>query len=558
MEETRLQVLIVDSGAIIRGHGLGFHKCVAPDGFYTVTEVLNEIRDSKARELLNQLPFELHVRQPSDASMRAVAAFAKKTGDFSTLSLTDLKLLALTHTFETELSGGDHIRTEPVRAATAQTSPKKESTRKPKVTTLTEEELASGKYTDCNCGDEDHVHQEHAEAVSAGEEKEEAELVYTEEIDEDDDDDVAEDAADDEGEESRAEEVAEAFEGEVDEAAVDAGSGEEIAVSAEECQVEEVESVESSMARLEVGAVVSEGKSSWASIASRASELPAPPARVFKNSASAVEVIPMNESSARGADFFGENVPATAVEGAYTSRILRSGGNANAQAMAKFAEEDDGEGWINAGNIKSVKAKGGGILSSSVRQRAEEVPAEDARVACVTTDYSMQNVLIQMNLRVMSIDGLLVRTVKQWVLRCSACYKIHTDMDRLFCSKCGTNHLHRIATSIDAATGVLKLHLKKNFKVSTRGKIYPLPKPGQQGKYEGEILLREDQLLSGIWRQKVVKINHDVRSAFGADIVSDLGLQLNKGSAIKVGLGRANPNADKGRSRRGGSRSKKH
>ena len=159
-----------------------------------------------------------------------------------------------------------------------------------------------------------------------------------------------------------------------------------------------------------------------------------------------------------------------------------------------------------------------------------------------------------MNLKVMSVDGLLVRQAKQWILRCSACYRVHHDMDRLFCSKCGASHLHRIACSIDASTGILRLHLKKGFKVNTRGKVYPLPKPGQQGKYEGELLLREDQLLSGIWRQKVVKINKDVRSAFGADIVSDLGLQLNKSSAIKVGLGRTNPNADKGRSKRGGRR----
>lgn len=195
-----------------------------------------------------------------------------------------------------------------------------------------------------------------------------------------------------------------------------------------------------------------------------------------------------------------------------------------------------------------MRANGSHLLGSvDEGTRHEE---EVAKVACVTTDFSMQNVLIQMNLKVLSVDGLLVRHAKTWVLRCSACFKVHFDMERLFCSHCGVNHLHRIASSIDAKTGVLKLHLKKGFKVSARGKLHPLPKPGQQGKYEGELLLREDQLLSGIWRQKVVKVNRDVRSAFGMDIVSDLGLQLNKSSAIKVGLGRGNPNAVRRRSKK--------
>ena len=38
------------------------------------------------------------------------------------------------------------------------------------------------------------------------------------------------------------------------------------------------------------------------------------------------------------------------------------------------------------------------------------------------------------------------------------------------------------------------------------GTKYSIPKPGSRGRYEGELLLREDQLLTGIWRQKSVKV----------------------------------------------------
>lgn len=45
--------------------------------------------------------------------MVAVCDFARKTGDLAALSVTDLKLCALTYALEAELVGTKHIRTEP-------------------------------------------------------------------------------------------------------------------------------------------------------------------------------------------------------------------------------------------------------------------------------------------------------------------------------------------------------------------------------------------------------------------------------------------------------------
>jgi rRNA maturation endonuclease Nob1 len=198
-------------------------------------------------------------------------------------------------------------------------------------------------------------------------------------------------------------------------------------------------------------------------------------------------------------------------------------------------------------------------VSSSVSsaRRGGAVASVDRLVGCMTTDYAMQNVMLQMGLQVISLDGNVIRTVKQWILRCAGCYQIHYDMSRLFCSHCGLNMLQKISASIDSKTGELRLHLKKNYLPNRRGQVYSLPAPGTQDRFEGELLLREDQLLSGIWKQKVVKIRKDIRSAFGDDITSDVGLQINKGSAIKVGLGKRNPNAEKGRERRGKRKQKK-
>ena len=81
--------------------------------FVTVPEVLQEIRDKHARRVLDNLPFELELRTPSNDAMIAVRAFAEKTGDLRGLSLPDLRVLALAYMMEKEINGIKHLRTEP-------------------------------------------------------------------------------------------------------------------------------------------------------------------------------------------------------------------------------------------------------------------------------------------------------------------------------------------------------------------------------------------------------------------------------------------------------------
>lgn len=59
----------------------------------------------------------------------------------------------------------------------------------------------------------------------------------------------------------------------------------------------------------------------------------------------------------------------------------------------------------------------------------------DVKVGCLTTDFAMQvglccetspptvaqNVLLQMGLNVIAVDGMLVKRVKTFVLKCSSC-----------------------------------------------------------------------------------------------------------------------------------------
>jgi len=229
--------------------------------------------------------------------------------------------------------------------------------------------------------------------------------------------------------------------------------------------------------------------------------------------------------------------------------------------------DDDGEGWVTSTrDITSMKASGtldpfgNSSNRSAMTKTPDNLPAKSCRAACATTDFAMQNVILQMNLELLSVDGIKVRKLKSWVIRCSACFKIYTGSDndgkRLFCEDCGSASLQRIAASVDGKTGRLKLHLKKNFKTKTRGTQFALPKAGTQNRFMGDLLLSEDQLMYGAWNQRVkmTRSTKEKESIFGSDIAATVGCHqdLTKRGDIKVGFGRKNPNSSKfGRERRG-------
>ena len=262
----------------------------------------------------------------------------------------------------------------------------------------------------------------------------------------------------------------------------------------------------------------------------------------------------------------------------YSSRIIGSSGNGG-QMGDDF--EDDGEGWITTTKDIS-KMKAAGVLDPSrtvndVNHASNNLalnniknngPMLCQRAACVTTDFAMQNVILQMNLELLSLDGIRVRKLKNWVTRCGACYTVYTNTDtnnvvgplgkRLFCEKCGSDVMQRIAASVDGKTGRLRLHLSKKYQYNLRGTKFSLPKPGSGNRFQGDLLLREDQLLMGAWNQKLKmvsggKARDAAQSIFGRDIATNVGCHASAVNMddIRVGFGRRNPNAVKGRERRG-------
>lgn len=56
----------------------------------------------------------LSIRAPTQASLAKIIQFSKLTGDYSSLSMTDMMVLALVHTIELEKNDGIYYRDTPI------------------------------------------------------------------------------------------------------------------------------------------------------------------------------------------------------------------------------------------------------------------------------------------------------------------------------------------------------------------------------------------------------------------------------------------------------------
>jgi len=90
-------------------------------------------------------------------------------------------------------------------------------------------------------------------------------------------------------------------------------------------------------------------------------------------------------------------------------------------------DEDDGSGeWITPDNVALHKSRALDLLPSSdgdLRRRRRVVDEEIVLAGCMTADFAMQNVLLQMGLTLVGTEGKRIQKVKTWVLRCHACFK---------------------------------------------------------------------------------------------------------------------------------------
>ena len=88
------------------------------------------------------------------------------------------------------------------------------------------------------------------------------------------------------------------------------------------------------------------------------------------------------------------------------------------------SDEDDGEGeWITPSNAALHKSRALDLLPSEDSGRKGKQNQKTVLVGCMTADFAMQNVLLQMGLGLVGVEGKRIERVKSWVLRCHACFK---------------------------------------------------------------------------------------------------------------------------------------
>jgi RNA-binding protein NOB1 len=510
------RALVIDSGPIIKNTATSklFGKA---NLYYTTPAVIQEIRDSKARQRLEQLPFELVQKEPTQEGLERVIAFAKQTGDYASLSTVDMQILALCLDLEKEgCVDLEHIRTSPKRmiglgtirnlaggngeskgeekeeqeqddeeaseasddsadeegedgtsfftqAPTIQESevaaPLAKPASQPKSWAKLVHSSASSKPLDSIVDVQDSV-----KALSLVEQPERGQF-----DDADDDENNEENSGEQDLQNdlesdfpSLATAATVAFEGSDDEVEED----NEAIVLKKKQAAEKEEEEEERKKQEALKPISNSGKlyNSFRKYGDLMKPVPQKKNKEVKPATTALLNIAKEEEPKHSLD----------------SRILGTHGGGMVSEMNE--DDDDGKGWITSAS--DIQA--GRLAPKNANDEATAAalgPPTSQRAACTTTDFAMQNVLLQMGLPLLSVDGMKIRRLKSWVHRCGACFRVHTDaefngMKRLFCSHCGSDMMQRIAASVDGKTGRLKLHLKKNYKQNLRGTKFSLPKAG--------------------------------------------------------------------------------
>uniref|UniRef100_A0AC34QJ73 RNA-binding protein NOB1 n=1 Tax=Panagrolaimus sp. JU765 TaxID=591449 RepID=A0AC34QJ73_9BILA len=367
-EDVSVHHLVVDSGGFIKNAPL----IDIGSKIYTLDDVIEEIRDKATRQRIKALPFELILREPTTESIKAVIDVSKKTGDYASLSLVDIKVIALTLDLHIENCGRESVvfdvkPQEPIWEDVNELRRKKN-------------ERLSAKNIDAS-GDAEN------EAVK--------ELENLNLEDKEVDDKSHEEFTNCENEESDVVDLSE---------------------NSPETDEDELSDTETSKGESDDSASEKESDEKHQSIGGR----------------------------------------------------VRSG----------FGE------WIDESNLQEVIG----------RMEAPTLPDHlKMKVACMTTDFALQNVLLHMKMNICSVDGMKISRLRTYILRCRICKNLTSVVSKLFCPKCGHNSLHKVSVSVDK-NNVRRIHIDPERERVKRGYRYTMPKP-KGGKHGNDILYMEDQHL---------------------------------------------------------------
>lgn len=535
-----ISVAVVDANAVIEG---GQTLTTFADKFVTVPEVLAEIRDPVSRHRLSFIPFSIDAMEPSLESLNKVVKFAKATGDLQALSDVDLKLMALTYTLEAQIHGTKHLRElpPPVHLINVKRLPEKDlpgwgsnvsnleewealenesenkSDTKSRILPLKDLSLntvsSDNHFDDGLVGSQEDTNSKNQDYDGHG--RPGRYLPQKKEIST-------------EGKKMVASGI-DASRGQFDDNADDwmpavsrsthrrylrrkARREYHEALSERDCQQDQGKSTEDHMVEdnncpdLESGQSyeyshagngisenneMKEGKNCGEDLSSMLDEM-----RLEEHS---LEAHQEDAAGLNSYNLVNNNNRLIAIEGDEVDVVnevvdhVEVSSQTNETVDASYADDISNE------------------QSLMLRSLSE------SSVACVTSDFAMQNVLLQMGLRLLAPGGKQIRQVQRWILKCHACYTVTAEIGRIFCPKCGNGGtLRKVAVTVGENGITLAA---RRPRVTLRGTKFSLPAPkGGRDAIAKNLILREDQLPQKLLYPKTKKkVNKEGDDFFPCD-----------------------------------------
>jgi RNA-binding protein NOB1 len=481
--------LVLDTGPLIKNVVSISTIINSAEELYTTPAIISEIRDEATRMRVETtlMPF-LKVRNPSPASYDAVIAFSKKTGDHAVLSRQDLGILALAYEIYCERNKGDWgLRSVPKGPIKLRPEEEEEARRQKEAKDAAKAAKEQAAVESGQAAEDDEWSTVTKSKKSSKKTKGQNKKVNKPEQ---------------EPEPAQNEEMI--LEQPATEAEPQRKSGESVAQDVTQEQPASLPAAEEKPAEVE-------STSEFAQPASDAT----PAIESLEKDLSSLDISSAQESQQQ------PTPPASDDEG-----------------------DDDGE-WITETNLPEHQVK-----DSSLQADVRTQGPTQMDVATMTIDFAMQNVLLQMNLKLITTNMQRIKKLSSKVLRCHACFQIVKDMSKQFCPRCGGATLARVSCSTNAK-GEFHIHLAKNYTYNKRGDKYSIPKPiagtantkwsglgGGKGGWGRDLILAEDQKEYTKQQEKEKRAKHS--DIMDQDYLPGIltGDRGRAGGRVKVGAGK--------------------
>ena len=227
-------------------------------------------------------------------------------------------------------------------------------------------------------------------------------------------------------------------------------------------------------------------------------------------------------------------------------------------------DDDDEEGWITPENLYTKLDEMNGIheinknkkkkiddnneikIEMNVEEKEEDKNKinDDINVFVNTADFTLQNVCMKMGIPIIGVDGLRIRNIKNYILKCTVCNRFIFEIDRKFCDFCGYPYLMKIGYNI-FANGEIRIN-DRNPEPRKRGQIFDLPTPSTK-KNATVYVLSEDQIPKKGFNKRDINIDKILENYenFKELPKPDNGIKINSSKQYKWGFPKRNPNIPK-------------